>query len=56
MTKTILQKCDAKGLRMTEQRKVIAAVLEDAHDHPDVEELYARVSAVDGGISIATVR
>jgi len=55
MTKTILQKCDAKGLRMTEQRKVIASVLQDAHDHPDVEELYTRVNAVDGGISIATV-
>lgn len=40
---------------MTEQRRVIAAVLEDAHDHPDVEELYARASAVDGRISIATV-
>ncbi len=55
MTKTILQECDAKGLRMTEQRKVIASVLQDAHDHPDVEELYTRVNAVDSGISIATV-
>ncbi|MCI2398767.1 Fur family transcriptional regulator [Aliiroseovarius subalbicans] len=55
MTDTILHKCEAKGLRMTEQRKIIAGVLEGAHDHPDVEELYARVSAVDAGISIATV-
>jgi len=55
MTDTILQRCEAKGLRMTEQRRVIAAVLENAHDHPDVEELYARASAIDAGISIATV-
>ncbi|MGB0922555.1 MAG: Fur family transcriptional regulator [Alphaproteobacteria bacterium] len=44
-----------KGLRMTEQRRVIARVLADAHDHPDVEELYRRASAVDSNISIATV-
>jgi len=55
MTDTILERCEAKGLRLTEQRKVIAAVLEEAHDHPDVEELYARASARDAGISIATV-
>jgi Fur family ferric uptake transcriptional regulator len=40
---------------MTEQRRVIAAVLEKSDDHPDVEELYARASAVDSGISLATV-
>lgn len=44
-----------KGLRMTEQRRVIARVLSEAHDHPDVEELYRRASAVDENISIATV-
>jgi len=55
MSKTILDKCEAKGLRMTEQRRVIAGVLEGTVDHPDVEELYTRVSAVDPGISIATV-
>lgn len=55
MAQTILQKCELKGLRMTEQRRVIAGVLEGIEDHPDVEELYARVSAVDAGISIATV-
>ncbi len=44
-----------KGLRMTEQRRVIARVLGEAHDHPDVEELYRRASAVDDNISIATV-
>ena len=47
--------CAEKGLRMTGQRRVIAQVLDDAHDHPDVEELYNRASKVDGNISIATV-
>ena len=55
MADTILERCEAKGLRLTGQRRVIAAVLEDADDHPDVEELYARASAVDDGISLATV-
>lgn len=44
-----------KGLRMTEQRRVIARVLAESDDHPDVEELYRRASAVDENISIATV-
>lgn len=52
---TIIERCEAKNLRMTEQRRVIARVLEDSADHPDVEELYARASAIDSGISIATV-
>lgn len=48
--------CAAKGLRMTEQRRVIAAVLEEAsEDHPDVEELYRRAVAIDPRISISTV-
>lgn len=47
--------CVAKGMRMTEQRRVIARVLEAATDHPDVEELYRRASAIDPKISIATV-
>lgn len=55
MAETIIQRCEAKGLRMTGQRRTIATVLEDATDHPDVEELYARASAVDDGISLATV-
>ena len=56
MTKaTIIQRCEAKGLRMTGQRKTIADVLEAAQDHPDVEELYNRASAIDPNISIATV-
>ena len=55
MAKTILERCEDKGLRMTGQRRTIAAVLEDSSDHPDVEELYARASAADGTISLATV-
>ncbi|KMW57573.1 Manganese uptake regulation protein MUR [Candidatus Rhodobacter oscarellae] len=55
MGDTILERCEAKRLRMTEQRRVIARVLEGADDHPDVEELYARASAVDPRISLATV-
>ncbi|MEN9855159.1 MAG: hypothetical protein RLZZ157_285 [Pseudomonadota bacterium] len=47
--------CVAQGLRMTEQRRVIARILSQAKDHPDVEELHRRASAVDKGISIATV-
>ena len=55
MNKPIITRCEAKGLRMTGQRRIIAQVLEDSDDHPDVEELYARASAIDSGISIATV-
>ena len=55
MTDTILQRCERKGLRMTGQRKIIAQVLENAADHPDVEELYKRASKIDPTISIATV-
>lgn len=47
--------CAEKGLRITEQRRVIARVLSDADDHPDVEALHARSAAIDPGISIATV-
>lgn len=47
--------CAEKGLRITDQRRIIAKVLSDSLDHPDVEALYARASAVDTGISIATV-
>ncbi|MEM0945780.1 MAG: Fur family transcriptional regulator [Pseudomonadota bacterium] len=55
MTDTIIERCEAKGLRLTGQRRTIAAVLEEASDHPDVEELYARASAADPNISLATV-
>jgi len=47
--------CTDKGLRMTEQRRVIARVVADAHDHPDAEELHRRAAAIDPKISIATV-
>jgi Fur family ferric uptake transcriptional regulator len=47
--------CAEKGLRMTDQRRVIARVLSDAIDHPDAEELYRRAAACDPHISIATV-
>ena len=47
--------CVAKGMRMTDQRRVIARVLSEAHDHPDVEELSARAARIDSHISIATV-
>lgn len=47
--------CVEKGMRMTEQRRVIARVIQASDDHPDVEELYRRASAVDANISISTV-
>ena len=55
MPKTILSRCEQNGLRLTEQRRVIAQVLEAADDHPDVEELHARAAAEDARISLATV-
>ena len=51
----IEQLCIDKGMKMTEQRRVIARVLSKATDHPDVEEVYERASALDKRISIATV-
>ena len=54
-TDTIIERCEAQGLRLTEQRRTIATVLEGADDHPDVEELYRRASTVDPRISLATV-
>ncbi|MBA4796166.1 MULTISPECIES: Fur family transcriptional regulator [Rhizobium] len=47
--------CAERGMRMTEQRRVIARILEESDDHPDVEELYRRSSKVDAKISISTV-
>ena len=61
MTENIEQKCQAKGVKLTEQRKVIARVITESKevygesDHPDVDELYNRVSKIDPKISIATV-
>ncbi|MBA3054279.1 MAG: transcriptional repressor [Sphingomonadales bacterium] len=47
--------CNERGLRITEQRRVIARVLSESEDHPDVDRLYERASAIDPRISIATV-
>ncbi|TCT43041.1 Fur family ferric uptake transcriptional regulator [Martelella mediterranea] len=55
LSKTLEELCAERGMRMTEQRKVVARVLQDAEDHPDVEELYQRAAEVDGRISISTV-
>ena len=55
MPETIEEKCIAKGVKLTEQRKIIAKVMSDSRDHPDVDELYNRVSKIDSKISIATV-
>ncbi len=54
-TQSLEQACIEKGMRMTEQRRVIARVLQAADDHPDVEELYHRAARVDPKISISTV-
>jgi Fur family ferric uptake transcriptional regulator len=54
-TSSIEALCAGKGLRMTEQRRVIARVLNDSDDHPDVEELYRRCFQIDNRISISTV-
>ena len=51
----IITRSVAKGLRMTDQRRVIARVVGEAEDHPDVEELYARAARLDARISLATV-
>ena len=55
MSETIEKKCLAKGVKLTDQRRIIAKVMSDAEDHPDVNELYLRVSNIDSKISIATV-
>ena len=61
MTDTIEQKCLSKGVKLTDQRKIIAKVISESKteygesDHPDVDELYSRVSKIDPKISIATV-
>ena len=52
---TLEEQCAKKGMRMTDQRRVIAQVMEGADDHPDVEELYRRASAIDARISLSTV-
>ena len=55
MSETIEQKCIAKGVKLTDQRKIIAKIMSNSHDHPDVDELYKRASKIDSKISIATV-
>ena len=55
MVSRIEQRCIDKGMKMTDQRRVIARVLSEADDHPDVEEVYRRSTAIDPRISIATV-
>ena len=61
MTETIEQKCLAKGVKLTDQRKIIAKVISESKseygesDHPDVDELYNRVSKIDSKISIAAI-
>ncbi len=55
MSRRIEKLAAKKGLRLTEQRRVIARVLSEAEDHPDVEQVYQRASAIDPRISIATV-
>ena len=55
MTETIEQKCKAKGVKLTDQRRIIAKVMSESEDHPDVNELYLRISKLDSKISIATV-
>ena len=55
MSETIEQKCLAKGVKLTDQRKIISKIMSDSHDHPNVNELYKRASKIDSRISIATV-
>ena len=55
MSETIEKKCIAKGVKLTDQRKVIAKVMSESDDHPNVDELYKRVSKIDSKISIATI-
>lgn len=55
LNKTLEELCAERGMRMTDQRRVIARVLQESEDHPDVEELYRRSSEVDPRISISTV-
>ena len=55
MKDSIEQKCIDKGVKLTDQRKIIAKVMSESDDHPDVGELFKRVSIIDSKISIATV-
>ena len=55
MKDSIEKKCIDKGVKLTDQRKIIAKAMSESNDHPDVDELYKRVSKIDSKISIATV-
>ena len=55
MIANIEERCKQKGVKLTDQRKLIARIMTDSHDHPNVDELYKRVSRIDSKISIATV-
>ena len=55
MKLSIEEKCIRKGVKLTDQRRIIAKVMSESDDHPDVDELYKRVSKIDSKISIATV-
>ena len=55
MSSIIENKCIKKGIRLTDQRKLVATVMSESNDHPDVDELHKRVNKVDPKISIATV-
>ena len=55
MTASIEERCKQKGVKLTDQRKLIAQIMSDSRDHPNVDELYKRVSKIDSKISIATV-
>ena len=55
MAASIEERCKQKGVKLTEQRKLIAQVMSNSNDHPNVDELYQRVSKIDSKISIATV-
>ena len=55
MSSDIENKCIQKGIRLTDQRRLVAKAMSDSHDHPDVDELHKRVNKLDSKISIATV-
>ena len=55
MAASIEERCKQKGVKLTDQRKLIAKIMSTSHDHPNVDELYRRVSKIDSKISIATV-
>ena len=55
MTASIEERCKQKGVKLTDQRKLIAKIMSNSHDHPNVDELYKRVSKIDSKISIATI-